>query len=95
MSDHWGPGIDVTDWWLPDRAEYPPTLRTVRDFVLFRATRPHDAWTSGISNMSGVFRDLKLDEDEEDEEGGRRGLRRRRRRRMQRVVVVWGGKERG
>ena len=60
MTDHWNE--DVTHWWLPNDQGYPSTIRTIRDFVEYRATRPTDAWTTGISNMSGIFRSLNIDE---------------------------------
>lgn len=60
MSDHWGE--DVSSWWLPHDEGYPNTIRMIRDFVKYRATRPTDAWAAGISNMSGIFRTLDIDE---------------------------------
>lgn len=60
MSDTWSE--DVSHWWLPNDEGYPATIRTIREFVEYRATRPTDAWTTGISNMSGIFRTMNLDE---------------------------------
>lgn len=60
MTDLWG--VDVTHWWLPNDESYPSTIRALREFVEYRATRPSDAWTTGISNMSGVFRTLGIDD---------------------------------
>ncbi|KXS93645.1 hypothetical protein AC578_4208 [Pseudocercospora eumusae] len=60
MSEHWAE--DVTRWWLPNDEGYPTSIRTIRDFVEYRATRPTDALGTGISNMSGIFRSLHIDE---------------------------------
>lgn len=60
MSETWSE--DVTRWWLPNDAGYPTTIRIVREFVEYRATRPTDAAAAGISNMSGIFRTMNLDE---------------------------------
>ncbi|GIZ43638.1 hypothetical protein CKM354_000685500 [Cercospora kikuchii] len=60
MSDTWSE--DVSHWWLPNDEGYPATIRTIREFVEYRATRPTDAWATGISNMSGIFRTMNLDE---------------------------------
>lgn len=60
MSDHWNE--DVTHWWLPDDEGFPSTIRTLREFVQYRNTQPKDALTTGISNMSGIFRSLNIDE---------------------------------
>ncbi|USW54699.1 Putative zn(2)-C6 fungal-type DNA-binding domain, fungal transcription factor [Septoria linicola] len=60
MSGIWSE--DVARWWLPNDEGYPATIRTIREFVEYRATRPTDAWTTGISNMSGIFRGLNLEE---------------------------------
>lgn len=60
MSETWSE--DVTRWWLPNDEGYPMTIRTIREFVEYRATRPTDAVGTGISNMSGIFRTMNLDE---------------------------------
>lgn len=58
MVDLWRE--DVAEWWLPNNEGYPDTIRTIRDFVQHRGTRPNDAYATGIRDMSGIFRSLNI-----------------------------------
>ncbi|KAF2163946.1 hypothetical protein M409DRAFT_68192 [Zasmidium cellare ATCC 36951] len=60
MTDIWGE--DMSHWWLPNDEGYLSTIRTVRDFVEYRATKPRDPWAVGIRDMSGIFRTLNIEE---------------------------------
>ncbi|CAK4031833.1 Adhesion and hyphal regulator 1 [Lecanosticta acicola] len=60
MTELWGE--DVSRWWLPNEESYPSTIRTIREFVEYRATRPTDMWTTDIRNMKGMFRNLNIEE---------------------------------
>lgn len=42
MSEVWGE--DVTNWWLPNNEGYPTAIKTVRDFIAYRASKPADDW---------------------------------------------------
>lgn len=60
MTAHWD--LDVTQWWLANDEGYPHTIKTIRQFVEYRATRPTDASSMGLSQMSGIFRSMNIDE---------------------------------
>ncbi|WPV27842.1 hypothetical protein CLAFUW7_07738 [Fulvia fulva] len=60
MSVLWG--IDATEWWLPNNEGYLASIRTIRDFVHYRATKPSDAFATGIRDMNGIFRTLHIEE---------------------------------
>lgn len=60
MTELWGE--DVSRWWLPNDESYPSTIRIIREFVEYRATRPTDTWTTDIRDMKGMFRSLNLEE---------------------------------
>lgn len=60
MTDIWGE--DMSHWWLPNDEGYLSTIRTVRDFVEYRATKPRDPWAVGIRDMSGIFRTLNIEQ---------------------------------
>lgn len=58
MAELWAD--DVARWWLPNDEGYSDTIRTVREFVEHRGTRPTDAYATGIRDMSGIFRTLDI-----------------------------------
>ncbi|EME38245.1 hypothetical protein DOTSEDRAFT_161080 [Dothistroma septosporum NZE10] len=60
MSDLWN--TDVNGWWLPNDEGYLASIRTIRDFVQYRATKPTDAFSTGIRDMNGIFRTLNIEE---------------------------------
>ncbi|SMR52759.1 unnamed protein product [Zymoseptoria tritici ST99CH_1E4] len=60
MSELWGE--DVSTWWLPNDEGFHGVIRIIRDFIDYRATRPTDEWTTGLRDMSGIFRSLKIEE---------------------------------
>lgn len=62
MTDLWGQ--DVTHWWLPDGEGCPPVVRSMRDFIDFRARsaqRPPDARDADVRDINGVFRSMRLE----------------------------------
>lgn len=61
MSDLWGE--DVTRWWLPNDEGYKPIIAALREFVTFRNCFPRDAWGAKLRDMSGIFRNLDMQED--------------------------------
>lgn len=42
MSELWCE--DVTEWWLPNNEGYPTSIKTVREFIAYRASKPADDW---------------------------------------------------
>lgn len=60
MTDIWGE--DMSHWWLPNDEGYLSTIRLVRGFVEYRATKPRDPSAIGIRDMSGIFRTLNIEE---------------------------------
>lgn len=60
MTDIWGE--DMSHWWLPNDEGHLATIRTIREFVEYRATKPLDSWAVGIRDMSGIFRTLNIEE---------------------------------
>ncbi|KAI6894153.1 hypothetical protein KC334_g12338, partial [Hortaea werneckii] len=63
MSDLWGE--DVTHWWLPNDEGYPDIIRTIRDFIQYRAGEPTDAAGADVRDMSGIFREMNVREGEQ------------------------------
>ncbi|KAI7458194.1 hypothetical protein KC351_g18273 [Hortaea werneckii] len=63
MSDLWGE--DVTHWWLPNNEGYPDIIRTIRDFIQYRAGEPTDAAGADVRDMSGIFREMNVREGEQ------------------------------
>lgn len=59
MSDVWG--VDVTHWWLPNDEGYPQVVRSIRDFIDYRARIPADEMSAHVRDMSGIFRSLDLE----------------------------------
>ena len=58
MSEVWGE--DVSHWWLPNDEGYPDIIRSIRDFIEYRARMPADTWGEDVRDMNGIFRALKL-----------------------------------
>ncbi|KAI6790416.1 hypothetical protein KC332_g9923 [Hortaea werneckii] len=63
MSDLWGE--DVTHWWLPNDEGYPDIIRTICDFIQYRAGEPTDAAGADVRDMSGIFREMNVREGEQ------------------------------
>lgn len=61
MSETWG--IDVTHWWLPNDEGYPEVVRSIREFIEYRARIPADDMSAHVRDMSGIFRNLELGSD--------------------------------
>ncbi|KAK4909891.1 hypothetical protein LTR49_021376 [Elasticomyces elasticus] len=61
MSELWA--IDVNHWWLPNDEGYPRVVRSIRDFVQYRASMPKDAQTSDVRDISNILKALNLSED--------------------------------
>lgn len=66
MSDVWG--VDVTQWWLDDEESQPPILKSIREFLEYRALDPQDDVATSLKSMKGLFSALNL-EDSESREG--------------------------
>lgn len=60
MSAEWG--VDVNHWWLPNDEGYPPVVRSIRDFIEYRARVPADKMDAHVANMSGLFKGLDVDD---------------------------------
>ena len=60
MSEIWG--IDVSHWWLPNDEGYPDAVRAIRDFIEYRQQIPKDTMDAHVRDMSGIFRSLKVEE---------------------------------
>ena len=65
MSDLWG--VDVTHWWLPNDEGFPDIIRSIRDFIEYRARLPADTWGADVRDMNGIFRALDLSEPDDRE----------------------------
>lgn len=59
MSETWG--VDVTTWWLPNDEGYPQVVRSIREFIEYRARVPADDISAHVRDMSGIFRSLELE----------------------------------
>ena len=64
MSGVWG--VDVNHWWLPDDEGYPAIVRSIRDFIEYRARVPAGNMDAQVQNMSGLFRGLDVEDDSVD-----------------------------
>jgi len=64
MSDAWN--VDVTHWWLPEGEgqQCPPILRSIRDFIDYRATIPQDTLTEDVRDMKGLFHAMSIEDPE-------------------------------
>ncbi|KAF2774491.1 hypothetical protein EJ03DRAFT_263244 [Teratosphaeria nubilosa] len=60
MSDIWQ--TDVTHWWLPNGEGLPNVVKSIRDFIEYRATVPRDASGQQIREMSGIFNRIAISE---------------------------------
>ena len=60
MSGEWG--VDVNHWWLPNDEGYPSVVRSIRDFIEYRARVPGDIMDTQVRDMSGLFRGLDVEE---------------------------------
>lgn len=62
MSDLWG--VDVGHWWLDNEEGYNPVIRSLRDFIDFRAlsaAKEPNAKDADVRDMNGIFRTLNLE----------------------------------
>ena len=59
MTETWG--VDVTHWWLPNDEGYPQVVRSIRDFIEYRARVPADDISAHVRDMTGIFRSLDMD----------------------------------
>lgn len=63
MSELWN--VDVMHWWLPNDEGYPRIIRAIREFIQYRAAgTPTDAAGADVRDMSGIFRDLKVSDEQ-------------------------------
>ncbi|OBT64797.1 hypothetical protein VE03_06498 [Pseudogymnoascus sp. 23342-1-I1] len=51
------------EWWLPNGENYPPTIRSIRNFVEERTSTPRDEVTEDLRDMKALFGSLKLEDD--------------------------------
>lgn len=51
------------EWWLPNGENYPPTIRSIRNFVEERTSTPRDALTEDLRDMKVLFGSLDLEDD--------------------------------
>lgn len=61
MSETWG--VDVTHWWLPHEEGYPQVVRSIREFIDYRARLPADEMSAHVRDMSGIFGALDIESD--------------------------------
>jgi hypothetical protein len=55
---------DIQQWWLPNYEGCPRIVRSIRSFVDERATLPTDSTSSDLKEMRGIFRAMKLSDDD-------------------------------
>ncbi|KFX91784.1 hypothetical protein V490_05725 [Pseudogymnoascus sp. VKM F-3557] len=51
------------EWWLPNGENYPPTIRSIRNFVEERTSTPRDEVTEDLRDMKVLFGSLNLEDD--------------------------------
>ncbi|KAL1296971.1 hypothetical protein AAFC00_004570 [Neodothiora populina] len=66
LTDMWG--VDVMQWWLEDETTYPHILKSIREFLEYRALDPLDDVATSLKSMKGLFSALNI-EDAETREG--------------------------
>jgi hypothetical protein len=52
---------DLSTWWLPNEEDFPPIVRSIRDFNVERSTAPSDEKGENLRDMKGLFKTLVLD----------------------------------
>jgi hypothetical protein len=55
---------EIHHWWLPNDEGCPQIVRSIRSFVDERATEPPDSPSSDLKEMKGIFRAMKLGDDD-------------------------------
>jgi hypothetical protein len=49
-------------WWLPNDEEYPPIIRSIRNFVEERTSEAKTLPAEDLRDMKAIFASLKLDD---------------------------------
>jgi hypothetical protein len=49
-------------WWLPNDEDYPPTIRSIRNFVEERTSKAKNLPAEDLRDMKAIFALLKLDD---------------------------------
>jgi hypothetical protein len=49
-------------WWLPNDEDYPPIIRSIRNFVEERTSKAKNLPAEDLRDMKAIFASLKLDD---------------------------------
>ncbi|TKA66725.1 hypothetical protein B0A49_10110 [Cryomyces minteri] len=60
LTDHWGE--DVRRWWLPNDGDYPPMIRSIREWTEERTVKPRDSAGEDIREIKGIFSSWTLED---------------------------------
>lgn len=53
-------GLEHSDWWLPNDENCPRIIRSIKDFITDRTTKPKDQTSEDLREMRGVFNTLTI-----------------------------------
>ena len=56
----------VNSWWLPDEAEYPRIIRSIRELIQDRTTKPRTQANEDIRAMRAIFSKMNMDDSPKD-----------------------------
>jgi hypothetical protein len=52
----------IMHWWLPNDENYPPMIRSIRNFVEERTSSPRDNSTEDLRDMKAIFSSMNIDD---------------------------------
>lgn len=53
--------VDVTRWWLDNEEGFPPIIRSLRDFIDFRANAAPESKDANVRDLTGIFKNMTFD----------------------------------
>ncbi|KAH7121191.1 hypothetical protein B0J11DRAFT_551654 [Dendryphion nanum] len=58
LLESWG--LEHSDWWLPNDESCPRIIRSIKDFIMDRTTKPKDQTSEDLREMRGFFSTLTI-----------------------------------
>lgn len=66
MLESWG--LEHSDWWLPNDELCPPIIRSIKNFIVERTTKPKDQVSEDLREMKGLFTTLTISDSPPDDD---------------------------
>lgn len=57
---------EIHHWWLPNDENYPPIIRSIRDFIEDRTTKPRDQPSEDLREIKGILSKMTIDDSPRD-----------------------------